>query len=129
MLMIYQIIGILVGLLGIIVTIIRFRDSKMSLGMLMVWSVIWVIVIGISVYPESTGFFATITGIGRGLDFILILGLIGCYYLIFRIYNMIENIEEEITELVRKIAIERKDSSSNPKDNPKTESDPKNRKE
>ncbi len=125
MLMIYQIIGILVGLLGIVVTIIRFRDGKMSLGMLTVWSVIWILVIVISFYPESTGFFATITGIGRGLDLILILGLIGCYYLIFRIYNMIENIEEEITELVREIAIEKKDSESNSKDNPKN--DPQNK--
>lgn len=127
MLMLYQIIGIIVGLLGIMVTVIRFRDGKMSLGMLMVWSVIWIIVIGISFYPESTGFFASITGIGRGLDLILIVGLIGCYYLIFRIYNMVESIEEEITELVREIAIERKDISSNSKEHPKTEYEPQNK--
>jgi len=104
-LMLYQYIGIIVGIVGIIYTFIRFRESKMSLGMLLIWSVVWVVLIGLSIFPEATGYFANITGIGRGLDVILILGLIGCYYLIFRIYNMIENIEQEITNIAREIAL------------------------
>lgn len=105
--MIYQYIGILIGIVAIIVTILRFREGKMSLGMLLVWSAIWIILIAVSIWPESTGFFAQLTGIGRGLDLALIIGLIGCYYLIFKIYNMIENIEQEITQLVREIALQR----------------------
>jgi hypothetical protein len=105
--MIYQYIGILIGIVAIIVTFLRFREGKMSLGMLFVWSAIWIILIGVSIWPESTGFFAQITGIGRGLDLALIIGLIGCYYLIFKIYNMIENIEQEITQLVRELALQR----------------------
>ncbi|MGZ7120111.1 MAG: DUF2304 family protein [Methanobacterium sp.] len=35
----------------------------------------------------------------------MIIGLIGCYYLIFKIYTMIESMEKEITQLVREIAI------------------------
>lgn len=107
MVLVYQYVGIVIGIIGIIYTILRFREGKMSLGMLFVWSIIWIILIGLSIYPEATGFFAGITGIGRGLDVILILGLIGCYYLIFRIYNMIENIEQEITHLVREMALKR----------------------
>jgi hypothetical protein len=104
--MLYQYIGIIIGIVGIIYTFIRFRESKMSLGMLLIWSVVWVVLIGLSIFPEATGYFANITGIGRGLDVILILGLIGCYYLIFRIYNMIENIEQEITNIAREIALQ-----------------------
>ena len=109
-LMMYQYIGVLIGIAGIIYTFIRFRESKMSPGMLVVWSVIWIILIALSIFPAGTMYFAGLTGIGRGLDVILILGLIGCYYLIFRIYSMIENIEEEITHLVREIALQRGDS-------------------
>ena len=105
-LMLYQYIGIIIGIVGIIYIFIRFRESKMSLGMLLIWSVVWVVLIGLSIFPEATGYFANITGIGRGLDVILILGLIGCYYLIFRIYNMIENIEQEITNIAREIALQ-----------------------
>ena len=105
--MIYQYIGIIIGILGIIYTFIRFRENKMSPGMLLIWGVIWIILIALSIFPAGTGYFAALTGIGRGLDVILILGLIGCYYLIFRIYNMIENIEQEITLLVREMALHR----------------------
>jgi hypothetical protein len=109
MALLYQYIGVLIGIVGIIYTFIRFRASKMSLGMLFVWSIIWIILIGLSLEPQATGYFASLTGIGRGLDVILILGLIGCYYLIFRIYNMIENIEQEITHLAREMALQRKE--------------------
>lgn len=113
--MAYQYIGIIVGIIGIIYTLIRFRDSKMSLGMLLFWSIIWIILICLSLFPTETSHIATLTGIGRGLDVILILGLIGCYYLIFRIYNAIENIEQEITLLVRKIALEKDNSEEKEK--------------
>ncbi len=103
----YQYIGLIIGIIGIIVTFLRFKDGKMSLNMLLVWSVIWILLMVFSIYPETTTLLASITGIGRGLDLILIIGLIGCYYFIFKIYNMMENIEEEITHLVREIALEK----------------------
>ena len=89
-LMLYQYIGIIIGIVGLIYSFIRFRESKMSLGMLLIWSVVWIVLIFLSIFPDATVYFADLTGIGRGLDVILILGLIGCFYLIFRIYNKIE---------------------------------------
>jgi len=104
---IYQIIGILIGIIAIALSLWRFKDGKMSPGMLSVWILIWAAVIIISIYPESTNLLATVTGIGRGLDFILIIGLIGSYYLIFKMYNAIESMENEITKLVRELALQR----------------------
>ena len=66
-LMVYQYIGIIIGIVGIIYTLIRFRESKMSLGMLFVWSIIWIILIVLSLNPQATGYFANLTGIGRGV--------------------------------------------------------------
>lgn len=103
----YQYIGLIIGIIGIIVTFLRFKDGKMSLNMLLVWSAIWILLIIFSIDPDTTSLLASVTGIGRGLDLILIIGLIGCYYFIFKIYNMMENIEEEITHLVREIALEK----------------------
>jgi len=114
--MIYQYIGAIVGIIGIIVSVLRFRDGKMSLNMLMVWTVIWVLLIVFSVYPTATSLLSSITGIGRGLDLILIFGLICCFYLIFKMYSIIENIEEEITQLTKEIALSR---NKNPKEKSK----------
>ncbi|BDZ68842.1 hypothetical protein GCM10025860_22900 [Methanobacterium ferruginis] len=123
--MIYQYIGLAIGIIGIIITFLRFKNGKMSLNMVLVWSVIWILLIVFSIYPDTTSLLASVTGIGRGLDLILIIGLIGCYYFIFRIYNLIENVEEEITALVREIALERGQSSDAERKNPpETDNDP-----
>ena len=106
MISVFQIIGIIVGLIAIILSILRFREGKMSVGMLALWIFIWLVIIGISINPNITNLFASLTGIGRGLDFVLIIGLIGAYYLIFRIYTMIESMEKEITLLVRELALQ-----------------------
>ncbi|WP_286242430.1 DUF2304 domain-containing protein [Methanobacterium ferruginis] len=125
MAMIYQYIGLAIGIIGIIITFLRFKNGKMSLNMVLVWSVIWILLIVFSIYPDTTSLLASVTGIGRGLDLILIIGLIGCYYFIFRIYNLIENVEEEITALVREIALERGQSSDAERKNPpETDNDP-----
>ena len=110
MMFLYQYIGILVGVVAFIFTLMRFREGKLSLGMLTLWSGLWIIVILTSIYPNATSSLAIISGIGRGLDVILIIGITGCYYLLFKMFNMIESIEEEIDQLVREIALERGNS-------------------
>lgn len=112
----YQYIGILVGVVAFIFTLIRFREGKLSLGMLTLWGGLWIIIILVSLNPEATSSIALATGIGRGLDVILILGLIGCYYLLFKIYNMMENMEEEINHLVREMALERGKTGDKPEE-------------
>jgi len=89
MIALYAIIAIVLGLIAIILSILRFRDGKMSFGMLFFWILIWIVVIIISIYPNITNIFAVYTGIGRGLDFVLILGLILSFYMIFKMYNKI----------------------------------------
>lgn len=123
MIMLYQIIAIFLGFLAIILSVIRFRDGKMSLGMLLAWVIIWLFVIFFSIYPNTTNYLASFTGIGRGLDFALILGLLLCFYMIFKMYNKIETVEEELTDLVRELAIQRKSISEDEKEgeNPEDE--------
>jgi hypothetical protein len=108
MLMLYQVIAIILGILAIVLSILRFRDGKMSLGMMFLWIIIWLVVIFVAIDPNSTNFLAIYTGIGRGLDFVLIIGLLLCFYLIFKMYNKIETVEEELTDLVRELALARK---------------------
>lgn len=107
--MIYQDVGALIGIIAIIIAVLRLKNGKMSLGMASLWILIWLIVIWVSIFPDSTNIFANLTGIGRGLDLVLILGLIVGYYLIFKMYSMIENMDKEITLLVREIALQRTD--------------------
>lgn len=123
----YQELGVLIGIIAIIIAVLRLKNSKMSVGMAFLWILIWLIVIGVSIFPNSTNIFASLTGIGRGLDLVLILGLIVGYYLIFKMYGMIENMDKEITLLVREIALQRADlkEKMDQEYSPKSDSSPK----
>jgi hypothetical protein len=127
MIELYQIIAILLGIIAVIVSILRFRDGKMSIGMLLVWILIWLFVVIISIYPDLTNYLAIYSGIGRGLDFVLILGLLLSFYLIFKMYNKIETIEEELTDLVRELAIQRENMGIEEDDKIRNKSDLENR--
>lgn len=116
MLHLYQYLGILIGVVAMIFTILRFRDGKLSLGMLTLWGGVWIIIILVSLYPDATSQLALATGIGRGLDVILILGLIGCYYLLFRMFNMMENLEEQMNYLIRELALQQGESGEKEED-------------
>ena len=43
---------------------------------------------------------------GRGLDFLVIVAFIICFYSIFKLYIRIEDNEQQLDKLVRKLAIE-----------------------
>jgi hypothetical protein len=84
----------------------RFHKKKISIQTLLLWTVLWILLIIFAITPDSTAFLAKLFGIGTGLDLIIIFGIIGAYYLIFRLYLKLEKIDQNITELVRNVAIE-----------------------
>lgn len=84
----------------------RFRAGELHLPQLLLWSVVWVAVIGATLLPQSTTWFAGQIGVGRGVDAVMYLAIILLFYMIFRIFLRIEKIERDITALVRKVGID-----------------------
>ena len=84
----------------------RFHNKKISIQTLLLWVILWILLIIFAITPDSTAFLAKLFGIGRGLDLIMIFGIIGAYYLLFRLYLKLEKIDQNITELVQNIAME-----------------------
>lgn len=77
------------------------------------WIVFWIIILIFAFIPKITDPIAFVFGIGRGLDLLFILGILGCFYLIFRLYVKIDKLDQNITELVRKLAIENEEKELN----------------
>lgn len=69
----------------------------------------WIIVGGVTLSPQTTDTIAKLVGVGRGVDFIIYISIISLFYLVFRMFVKIEDVEREITKLVRKLAIEEKE--------------------
>ncbi len=103
--LIYQIIFIPISLIALIAILIRQKEGRSSLLSFLLSLLAVLIVLLLCIFPDITTNIANIFGIRRGLDFIFILGVLGCYILIYKMYIMLDNLENELTDLVRKIAL------------------------
>lgn len=60
----------------------------------------------VALFPLTfANFLSIFTDIGRGLDALMLLGLLGSYALIFHVYIRNQETQRQITDLVRKVAI------------------------
>lgn len=91
--------------------ILRFRGSQLSPLEFLFWSVLFLAALVGIFFPEQTSQLARIFGIGRGADLVTYVSIAVLFYLVFRIYILIENLRHEITSLVRKIGLENVDGS------------------
>jgi hypothetical protein len=82
-----------------------YQQRRMRTLNFLFWTLLWIGTASIIVFPDSTSFVAHLLGIGRGADLIIYASLLMSYCLIFRIHLMHAHLEQEITELVRAIAL------------------------
>ncbi|MDK2790249.1 MAG: hypothetical protein PWP15_756 [Methanothermococcus sp.] len=114
-----QVLGILFALFAISRVMMQIRRNAMSVESGLFWVFIWISVMLVVVFPDFLGYLANLVGVGRGVDVLIYLGIVALFYLIYRSYTKIENLEREITKIVREIAIieryEKKDVKKNNK--------------
>lgn len=95
---------------------LRAKEKIISTQASLFWFLIWfAAAVGI-ILPTTTVNIAEFFGVGRGVDVIVYLSLVMVFYLIFRIFVMLEDLRHEITFLIRKIALQ--NSSKLTKKNP-----------
>lgn len=85
---------------------LRLREKLISPQAAIFWILIWVAAFIGVILPTTTSRIAEFFGIGRGVDIIVYISLALLFYLVFRIYVMIEDVRHEITYLIREIAIQ-----------------------
>jgi len=84
---------------------LRYRGRQIKLTEFIFWSLLFLTaVIGIT-WPEEMTHLANTLGIGRGADLVLYASVVTLFYLVFRIYVMMEDLRHDITKLVRKVSL------------------------
>ncbi len=94
----------LVGL-GMGLVILRYRQRKIGPVAFLLWLVLWTGAAVVIMFPMSTVILARILGIGRGADLVLYTSLIVTLYLLFRLYVRLEQVNREVTQIVRALAL------------------------
>ena len=78
--------------------------------LLFFWLLFWLAVGFVAILPQTADMVARVVGVGRGADLVIYASLLVLFYLIFRVYMKIEQVEREVTGLVRKLALDEFDN-------------------
>ena len=107
-----QIVLLIFILFALSRVLMRMREKVVSTQTAFFWIAIWVAALIGILLPKTTTKVAEFFGVGRGVDVIVYISLALLFYLVFRIYVMIEDLRHEITEIVRHIALSKTFKSS-----------------
>lgn len=104
--MIFQIFLIAFSAYAIARSFKQYFHRQVSKYWVAVWSVLWLTVAAVALMPQATDRVAAFAGVGRGADLLVYLAVTLLLYAVLRLMVRQQKMSEEITELVRKIAID-----------------------
>jgi hypothetical protein len=85
----------------------QYRRQKVSLYWALLWSALWISVIGVALYPRTADAVARTLGVERGADLALYAAVVVLCYAVFRLFVRQGETERSVTRLVRQMAVER----------------------
>lgn len=101
-----QVLILAFALFAITRTILQFKRRAVTRRWLLFWILFWMTAGMVAALPQTADIVARFVGVGRGADVVIYTSLIVIFYLIFRLYVKIEQVESEITRLVRKLSLD-----------------------
>lgn len=105
---IIQTVLVILFVLAVINTIIRYFKRDVNLSGLILWLLFWTAASGVVLWPDATFYFSKKMGIGRGADLIVYLALVLLFFLVFRLMLKVEKQKREITILARLVSLKDK---------------------
>lgn len=85
----------------------RLMKKEISLLLFLFWISIWVFVAVIGTFPVIIERAASLVGIGRGVDLVIYTAVFALFYFVFKIHVRVSKVEKDISQIVRKIAIDK----------------------
>lgn len=110
--MVIQIILVVFALFALVRTVWQLKQGSVPFKTFLFWLFFWIAVCVVVLLPQTTTLVASLVGVGRGADLVIYVAMIGLFYLVFRLFVKIEDIERQITKIVRKKALDELDKES-----------------
>jgi hypothetical protein len=100
-----QIVLICFAAFAISRVVISYRRGGIRMLHLGLWILFWASVVVVALRPGTTDLLATWMGVGRGVDTAMYLALLLIFYLLFRQFGKIEDLDRQLTRVVRANAL------------------------
>ena len=83
---------------------LKFKEKSISREAIFFWLLIWAAILVFVFHPDLSNIIARFLGMGRGIDSVFFLSIVALFYLIFRLYVKIEQVDKDITTLAKNTA-------------------------
>ena len=103
--LLYSLIFPVIAVIAIVWFIARYLKGKNSLATIVLWSIFWIIVTLFSLFPDVSTEFASLFGITRGLDFVIILVFVILFYTILKLYFIVDKMQNDLNKIVKEVAL------------------------
>jgi hypothetical protein len=111
-----QVIGIVLAILIFYEARVLYQRGKFKRRDFGIWSTLSIAFLIVSIVPSWVQLvLGKATSLARGLDAFIIVAIFGAYALIFQVYIRIQETNRQVTELVRKVALELEKSKKSKK--------------
>ncbi len=100
-----QIVLICFAIFAMSRVMIRYRRGNMRTVDLVLWLLFWVAVVVVVWLPDTTNLLARWLGVGRGVDTAMYLSILAIFYLLFRSFAKVEDLDRQLTRIVRANAL------------------------
>jgi hypothetical protein len=98
--------------------ILRFRKGGLPVVHLVTWFLFWAAAIVAVLRPATTSAVAAWVRVGRGTDLVMYVSVLALFYALFRLFGRIEELERQITRVVRAAALKELDDKPSPSRTP-----------
>lgn len=105
--MLFTIFLVAFAIFAIVRTYGQYVKRQVSKYWFITWTSLWAVVVLAALAPEFTDVLARIVGVERGADLFVYTAVVILAYAVYRLMVRQQKLNEEVTELVRTIAIER----------------------
>lgn len=86
----------------------RYQDARIPRSEVWVWIIFWLIIAAAVWWPQATDKLANILGISRGYELVVASSLALLFYLQFKLFSHVHQLEGQLTDLVRELAVQQK---------------------
>jgi hypothetical protein len=100
-----QVLGTLFLFFAISRVLLRWHDQSLSTRELVFWCLVFAGILIVLLFPDLTVKVAHLLGITRGTDVVVYGSVVLLFYLVFRIYVRLENIQHQMILLFRALAL------------------------
>ncbi len=107
--LIFQIIASVFILFAMQRILTRYKQARVPKSEVLIWLLFWFFVAIAVWWPRGTDLIANALGISRGYELVVAVSLALLFFMVFKLFTHVHQLHAQMTDLVRKLAIQQQE--------------------